>query len=94
MFKKLLTRFSSPVHGQVEDNTYELWLEGNASNFVRAQMVSVIKGPTFVEAVKNYLDKQHHPQVTMWHYNEESNYWQFHNRRVFDNEKDAKVRFG
>lgn len=88
----------SKVFGSLTPNpnvkTFELWLEGEPSKMQRAEKIAVIKGENFNEAVKNYLDQLMHPQVSMWHFDHMASQWRFYSRKVFDNEKDARVKFG
>ncbi|HEX9137845.1 MAG TPA: hypothetical protein VF905_12995 [Nitrospirota bacterium] len=90
LFSKL---FASTLKNP-DEKTFELWLEGDPPRMRRAEKIATIKGTDFNVAIRNFLDKMQHPVVTMWRFDHVASQWRFHDRKAFDNEKDARVKFG
>lgn len=91
LFKKAKV---SPGPGMVPSQKFEIWLEGNPKRMDPAVKVGRGTGPTFNDAVKQFVDDVRGPASTMWTFDPSTSQWSFFGRKAYDNQKDARARCG
>jgi len=81
---------------KIPEYEYELWIEGHTAtgNRVLATYHGKIRGNSFVDAVKRFVETQPKSEQSYWRYQSALQVWTYWGARAFDNEQDARRAFG
>ena len=80
--------------------TFDIWLEGyldqgSGGNPSKAHCEARgVKGESFTDAVDRYVRSDRCKDSYLWAYNKEKDYWTCWAIMAYDNEEDARRRYG